>query len=97
MTISRILELYARSGRSLEDMGLKEAALDLSEAGQALDLFAGQKLLVLGGDVYRASNGPTKRGSESLKASPQRLTKATPSRSPTNAMSGFFARFVKRK
>ena len=38
MTISKILELYARSGRSLEDMGLKEAALDLSEAGQALDL-----------------------------------------------------------
>ncbi|SIO68103.1 Immunity protein 40 [Paraburkholderia phenazinium] len=56
MTISRILELYARSGRSLEDMGLKEAALDLSEAGQALDLFAGQKWLLLGGDVYRATS-----------------------------------------
>lgn len=37
-------------------MGLKEAALYLSEAGQALDLFAGQKWLVLGGDVYRATS-----------------------------------------
>lgn len=56
MPISKILELYARSGRSLEDIGLREAALGLSEAEQALDLFAGQKWLVLGGDVYRASS-----------------------------------------
>ncbi|NYH26836.1 hypothetical protein [Paraburkholderia bryophila] len=56
MTISKILELYARSGRSLQDVGLNEAALGLSEAEQALDLFAGQKWLILGGDIYRASS-----------------------------------------
>lgn len=55
MTISKILELYARSGRSLHDNGLHEAALGLPEARHALDLFAGQKWLILGGDVYRAS------------------------------------------
>ncbi len=56
MSISKILNLYARSGRSLEDIGLREAALSLSDAKLALDLFAGQKWLVLGGDVYRASS-----------------------------------------
>jgi hypothetical protein len=52
MPISKILELYARCGRSLAEKGLHEAALPLSEASTALTLFAQQRWLVLGGDVY---------------------------------------------
>jgi hypothetical protein len=53
MSISKIFELYARSGRSLIDNGLNEAVLPLSEARIALDLFDQQRWYVLGGDVYR--------------------------------------------
>ncbi len=52
MSVSKILELYARCGQSLEGNGLCEAALPLSEASIALTLFVHQRWLVLGGDVY---------------------------------------------
>ncbi|WP_422649920.1 hypothetical protein [Cupriavidus sp. H18C1] len=57
MTISKILELYARSGRSLTDNGLDEAALPLRDADAALELFCQQRWRVLGGDVYRLMDG----------------------------------------
>jgi hypothetical protein len=52
MSASKILELYARSGRSLISNGLNEAALPLAEAEAALELFGKQQWRVLGGDVY---------------------------------------------
>ncbi|QBR00418.1 hypothetical protein [Paraburkholderia pallida] len=52
MSISKVLELYARSGRSLIDNGLNEAALPIAVAETALELFAQQRWRVLGGDVY---------------------------------------------
>jgi hypothetical protein len=56
MPISKIFELYARSGRSLIENGLNEAVLPLSEAKTVLDLFDQQRWCVLGGDVYRLNN-----------------------------------------
>jgi hypothetical protein len=53
MPISKILELYARSGRSLISKGFNEAALPLADAHVALELFNEQRWRVLGGDVYR--------------------------------------------
>lgn len=53
MAISKILELYARSGRSLIDNGLNEAALPMTDADVALELFSQQRWRVLGGDVYQ--------------------------------------------
>ncbi len=53
MPISKILELYTRSGRSLIDNGLNEAALPLIAADTALQLFGQQRWRVLGGDIYR--------------------------------------------
>jgi hypothetical protein len=52
MPVSKILELYARSGRSLIDNGLNEAALPVAETDVALELFGQQRWRVLGGDVY---------------------------------------------
>jgi len=52
MPVSKILDLYARQGRSLIDNGLYEAALPVSEADVALGLFSQQRWRVLGGDVY---------------------------------------------
>jgi len=52
MPVSKILELYARCGHSLGGKGLREAALPLSEASNALTLFEQQHWRVLGGDVY---------------------------------------------
>ncbi|KVL46565.1 hypothetical protein WT01_36480 [Burkholderia cepacia] len=52
MLVSKILELYARRGRSLIDNGLYEAALPESEADGALELFGQQRWRVLGGDIY---------------------------------------------
>lgn len=52
MPVSKILELYARSGRSLIDNGLNEAALPVADADVALELFGQQRWRVLGGDVY---------------------------------------------
>lgn len=57
MPISRILELYAKSGHSLIGNGLNEAALPVSDAEIALDLFGQQRWRVLGGDVYRLIEG----------------------------------------
>lgn len=55
---SKILELYARHGRSLADLGLHEAALPVNQTDVALSLFCQQGWRVLGGDVYRlASDG----------------------------------------
>ncbi|QHP92741.1 hypothetical protein EFP18_11120 [Burkholderia glumae] len=56
MQVSKILELYARHGRSLLDNGLCEAALPVSEAGVALELFGQQRWRVLGGDVYHLTD-----------------------------------------
>lgn len=56
MSVSKILELYARHGRSLIDNGLSEAALPVSEADVALVLFGQQRWRVLGGDVYRLTD-----------------------------------------
>jgi hypothetical protein len=53
MPVSEILELYSRCGRSLINNGLKEAALPLSEAAHALDLFFEHQWVVLGGDIYK--------------------------------------------
>jgi hypothetical protein len=52
MSISKILELYSRSGRSLIDNGLGEAALPVADTDTALELFGKQRWRVLGGDVY---------------------------------------------
>lgn len=49
----KILELYARSGISLENLGLNEAVLIKKDALHALKLFAQTKTLILGGDIYR--------------------------------------------
>jgi hypothetical protein len=57
MSASKILELYARMGRSLIGNGLNEAALPLAAAEAALELFAQQRWRVLGGDVYQLSEG----------------------------------------
>ncbi|WP_347557349.1 Imm40 family immunity protein [Robbsia sp. KACC 23696] len=52
MTIAKILDLYARGGRSLIGNGLDEAALSLPDAKVALELFASRRWRILGGDVY---------------------------------------------
>jgi hypothetical protein len=57
MSASKILELYAREGRSLIDNGLNEAVLPLAAAETALALFAKQRWRVLGGDVYQLTEG----------------------------------------
>lgn len=54
--INKILELYARCGKSLLDNGVNDAVLPLSVANEALDLFAESKWVVLGGDVYKYEN-----------------------------------------
>ena len=51
--INKILELYARCGKSLIDNGLNDAVLPMSVANQALELFFEAKWIVLGGDVYQ--------------------------------------------
>ena len=56
MPISKILELYTRSGQSLIENGLNEAALPVREAGVALNLFEQQRWRVLGGDVYHLTD-----------------------------------------
>jgi hypothetical protein len=52
MPVAKILDLYAQSGKSLIDSGLNEAALPVSDAGAALELFGQQRWRVLGGDIY---------------------------------------------
>ncbi|MBS0883756.1 hypothetical protein JK231_24525 [Pantoea sp. JGM49] len=58
--INKILELYARCGKSLLDKGVNDAVLPLSVASEALDLFAESKWVVLGGDVYKYENNEIK-------------------------------------
>jgi hypothetical protein len=53
MSVSKILELYSRFGRSLVGSGLYEAALPVGETSVVLELFAQHRWRVLGGDVYR--------------------------------------------
>jgi hypothetical protein len=55
MAIAQILDLYARSGRSLVDIGINAAALPIGEADAALNLFGQLGWRVLGGDVYALS------------------------------------------
>lgn len=54
--INRILELYSRYGKSLLDNGINDAALPMSVAHEALELFVEAKWTVLGGDVYQYKN-----------------------------------------
>ncbi|EPO8265161.1 Imm40 family immunity protein [Raoultella planticola] len=54
--INKILELYARCGKSLLDNGLNDAALPMSAANEILDLFTEANWTVLGGDVYQYEN-----------------------------------------
>lgn len=51
--MNQILELYARCGRSLINSGVKEAVLPISETENAINLFRDNKLIVLGGDLYK--------------------------------------------
>lgn len=53
MPVSKILELYARDGRSFVENGLSEAALPLADADVALELFRQHRWRVLGGDIYQ--------------------------------------------
>ena len=50
--ISKILEIYARTGRSLIGIGITEAAIPLEEAIYMLDLIPIVNWIVLGGDIY---------------------------------------------
>ena len=45
---NKILELYARCGKSLLDNGIHDAVLPMSVANEALALFAEAKWVVLG-------------------------------------------------
>ncbi|QFG76705.1 hypothetical protein DMB90_11035 [Raoultella planticola] len=54
--INKILELYARCGKSLLDNGLNDAVLPMSAANEILDLFTEANWTVLGGDVYQYEN-----------------------------------------
>ncbi|MBT1428277.1 MULTISPECIES: Imm40 family immunity protein [Pectobacteriaceae] len=54
--INKILELYARCGKSLLDDGINDAALPISVVNEALELFEKAKWTVLGGDVYQYEN-----------------------------------------
>ena len=56
MPVSKILELYARHGRSLIDNGLYEAVLPVSEVDVVLELFRQQRWHVLGGDIYHLTD-----------------------------------------
>ena len=55
MAIAQILDLYARRGKSLADIGVNAAALPIGEADAALNLFCQLGWRVLGGDVYALS------------------------------------------
>jgi len=58
--INKILELYARCGKSLLDNGINDAVLPLSVANEALALFTESKWVVLGGDAYKYENNEMK-------------------------------------
>jgi len=58
--VNKILELYSRCGKSLLDKGINDAALPMSVANEALELFAEAKWIVLGGDVYQYENNKMK-------------------------------------
>lgn len=51
--INKILELYARCGKTLLDNGINDAVLPMVAANEALKLFEEAKWVVLGGDVYQ--------------------------------------------
>jgi len=54
--VNKILELYSRCGKSLLESGINDAALPISVANEALELFEKAKWTVLGGDVYQYEN-----------------------------------------
>lgn len=58
--INKILELYARCGKSLLDKGVDDAVLPLSVVYEVLELFSEAKWTVLGGDVYQYENNNMK-------------------------------------
>lgn len=54
--VNKILELYSRCGKSLLEYGIHDAALPISVANKALEIFEDAKWTVLGGDVYQFKN-----------------------------------------
>lgn len=51
--INQITEIYARSGESLINQGIKEGVLPISEVENFLILLNQSKFIILGGDVYK--------------------------------------------
>lgn len=51
--MNNLLELYARCGKTLLDIGINEAALPISKIDEAINLFNKNNLLILGGDIYK--------------------------------------------
>lgn len=54
--VNKIMELYSRCGKSLLEYGIHDAALPISVANKALEIFEDAKWTVLGGDVYQCKN-----------------------------------------
>jgi len=50
--LSELLEIYARTGYSLQSIGLKEAALPINIARDAVDIMEKMSIIISGGDVY---------------------------------------------
>lgn len=54
--VNKILELYARCGKSLLEYGIHDAVLPISVANKALEIFEDAKWTVLSGDVCQFKN-----------------------------------------
>ena len=52
----QLFELYAKDGVSLSDQGINEAVLPINLTSKVLGLFKENKILVLGGDLYKKKN-----------------------------------------
>lgn len=51
--IALILELYSRCGISLREQGVNEGVLPIITYDYVIELFSKNKLLILGGDLYK--------------------------------------------
>lgn len=51
--INQITEIYARSGESLINQGIKEAVLPISEVENFLRILDQSGFIILGGDIYK--------------------------------------------
>lgn len=51
--INQITEIYARSGKSLINQGIKEGVLPISEVDNFLSILGKSKFIILGGDIYK--------------------------------------------